>query len=412
MDSIRNFLRRPKSFSGAPGRVEGADEESNAASRARSLNTGTTATQKVLGSPMGKRRRAKSMSCIDNKSMLLPSIINMPLEDAALYTDPNNKVPDLVKQCINFLNQHGLDTKGIFRVSGNKKRILEYFEQYDNDYLSNCRDVDVLNRKAIVKRSLFEDAEGQPTAFAHDVAGVFQYYLRTMREPLIPADMGPYLSRYLEALRGRKGNQSVVKLDKVELVAMHTILDKLPEVNMNTLKLTIALLHNIFSNCAVNEMTPSNLGICVGISICRDACGSNQGDAKMAEIWIQNYREIFRCKIPPGPYTQEEAEGILSMMKLNETKQPPSPAQSPRPIKKSPSMTSFTSIFTGGRASVSPPTEEGSHPSEVTLNRSLSKLSARTIFSPLAGRSPKKASHTSDTVDIHATPLADGLSIP
>ena len=86
---------------------------------------------------------------------------------ADLIEDKMGSVPRVVVECLNAIRKKGLDTPGIFRISGSSKRMKE------------IRDIYMTGQQSI-------DWEKYTV---HDVAGTLKAYLRELPDELIPTDM-------------------------------------------------------------------------------------------------------------------------------------------------------------------------------------------------------------------------------
>lgn len=76
-------------------------------------------------------------------------------------------VPNILTECLNHLQTHGLNTLGIFRVSSSKKRVRQLREDFD------CGK----------ETKLGEDQ------CPHDVATLIKEYLRDLPDPLLCRDL-------------------------------------------------------------------------------------------------------------------------------------------------------------------------------------------------------------------------------
>lgn len=76
-------------------------------------------------------------------------------------------VPNILNECLNYLQSHGLNTLGIFRVSSSKKRVRQLREDFD------CGKESTLG----------------PDQCPHDVATLLKEYLRDLPDPLLCRDL-------------------------------------------------------------------------------------------------------------------------------------------------------------------------------------------------------------------------------
>lgn len=76
-------------------------------------------------------------------------------------------VPNILSECFNHIQSHGLNTLGIFRVSSSKKRVRQLREDFD------CGKESTLG----------------PDQCPHDVATLLKEYLRDLPDPLLCRDL-------------------------------------------------------------------------------------------------------------------------------------------------------------------------------------------------------------------------------
>nr|XP_042124776.1 rho GTPase-activating protein 4 isoform X5 [Peromyscus maniculatus bairdii] len=142
-------------------------------------------------------------------------------------------VPAVVESCIRFINVHGLQHEGIFRVSGAQARISEIrdaFERGEDPLKEGCT--------------------------AHDldsVAGVLKLYFRSLEPPLFPLDMFNELlaSAELEAVG-----------ERVEPVSQ--LLSRLPRPVLVVLRYLFTFLNHLTQYSDENMMDSYNLAVCFG----------------------------------------------------------------------------------------------------------------------------------------------------
>ncbi|XP_053331198.1 rho GTPase-activating protein 5 [Spea bombifrons] len=153
-----------------------------------------------------------------------------PLQDLVSADKP---VPVFVKKCIDFIEETGLNTEGLYRVSGYKTDQDNIQKQFDQDNNLNLASMEV-NVNA--------------------VAGALKAFFADLPAPLIPYSLHPDL---LEASRIQ---------DKMErLQVLKYILRNLRQnyvVNYEVLKFVITHLNRVSQHNKTNLMTADNLSIC------------------------------------------------------------------------------------------------------------------------------------------------------
>ncbi|XP_058027218.1 rho GTPase-activating protein 4 [Ahaetulla prasina] len=169
-------------------------------------------------------------------------------------------VPLVVESCIRFINLHGLQHEGIFRVPGSQAQVAEI-------------------------RNAFEKGE-DPLADSyvqHDldsVAGVLKLYFRGLEKPLFPYDIVPELlaTAHLEPLA-----------DRISL--LRALISQLPSVVLVVLRYLFAFLNHLSQYSDENMMDPHNLAVCFGPTLVTVPAGQ---DAVSVQPHIN---EVVKCLI-------------------------------------------------------------------------------------------------------------------
>ncbi|XP_007420567.1 rho GTPase-activating protein 4 [Python bivittatus] len=169
-------------------------------------------------------------------------------------------VPLVVESCIRFINLHGLQHEGIFRVPGSQAQVAEI-------------------------RNAFEKGE-DPLAdsyMQHDldsVAGVLKLYFRGLEKPLFPYDIVPDLlaTAHLESLAERISH-------------LRTLISQLPPAVLVVLRYLFAFLNHLSQYSDENMMDPHNLAVCFGPTLVMVPAGQ---DAVSVQPHIN---EVVKCLI-------------------------------------------------------------------------------------------------------------------
>uniref|UniRef100_A0A6B2L132 Rho-GAP domain-containing protein n=1 Tax=Arcella intermedia TaxID=1963864 RepID=A0A6B2L132_9EUKA len=130
-------------------------------------------------------------------------------------------------QCISFLEKHGLETEGVFRVSPSAEVVQEL-----------CRGLD--SGGSLV----FDDK-----LTVHEVAGLIKRYFSELPNRLLS-------SQYSSSFKKTDTDEQI--LSKIS-----TMYDELPELNKIVLFKILALLQTISEHSEKNKMTPKNLSVCM-----------------------------------------------------------------------------------------------------------------------------------------------------
>jgi Rho GTPase-activating protein 1 len=155
-------------------------------------------------------------------------IFGVKLEEVMLHPlNKDKKVPFIVEKALLYVEQHGLQTEGIFRLSGNSNKIQEMKKLIDKG----------------------QDVKFSDEFEAHAIAGLLKLYFRELPDPLFTFA----LYNDIVACHAEGDDDKCLEL-------LRGVLAKLPEVNRLTLKRLMYTLE-IIAGSAVTKMTPVNLSI-------------------------------------------------------------------------------------------------------------------------------------------------------
>ncbi|KAG8244308.1 hypothetical protein J6590_026147 [Homalodisca vitripennis] len=147
-----------------------------------------------------------------------------------LAQSDSNAVPIILEKCVQFVEEEGLDSEGIYRVPGNRAHVELLFQKFDEDQNVDITSLDIpVNAVATALKDFF--SKRLPPLFTED------------------------LMSDLEALS--------VKSDKnCRPVELRSLLKKLPPVNFEVLKFVFHHFVRVSENCKLNSMDSKNLAIC------------------------------------------------------------------------------------------------------------------------------------------------------
>lgn len=191
------------------------------------------------------------------------------------------QVPRVVERCCSYIEAHGLQTVGIFRVGSSKKRVRQLREDFD----------------------LGVDVQLDEEQSVHDVSALLKEFLRDMPDPLLSRELYPAFL-HANLLRGAE-----------QLQFLQQLLYLLPPCNCDTLLRLLTLLHTVQSyaqdaigtngeEIAGNKMTAANLAVIFGPNLLQKEKGGDLSPLTMGIedssaiinvtlVLIQNYRRLF-----------------------------------------------------------------------------------------------------------------------
>ncbi|KAI9636893.1 putative GTPase activating protein [Dioszegia hungarica] len=181
------------------------------------------------------------------------------------------EVPRVVELCAKAIEAYGIDSMGIYRLSGTSSRVQALKRALDTD-LDNT---DVMS--------------DEWSADINVVSGALKLWFRELPEPLLT--YGLY-HQFIEAARYEN--------DRLRHIRLHEQVNELPDPNYATLKFFMAHLDRIRNRESSNQMTVSNLSIVFGPTLLGappEEGGLNlehmSFQCKAIETILEKYHEIF-----------------------------------------------------------------------------------------------------------------------
>ncbi|KAF9116368.1 hypothetical protein BGX27_003051 [Mortierella sp. AM989] len=199
-------------------------------------------------------------------------------------------LPEVVVKCTQAIERFGMDTKGIYRVSGITSATNRLRSAFDRD----CSAVDLSS----------EENCGD----INSVASVLKSWFRELPEPLLTRKLYP---EFIKAVS--------IEDPALQLMNLHQVTNQLPDPNYATLKFLMCHLNRVQMNQGVNMMGPSNLGLIFGPTLTSTSGGSDAVhdladmglQCRVIETLLTNYGAIF-------DFDDEEEEGMHQSMEFSE----------------------------------------------------------------------------------------------
>ncbi|WVQ93029.1 hypothetical protein IAU59_000092 [Kwoniella sp. CBS 9459] len=196
------------------------------------------------------------------------------------------EVPRVVEKCAQAIEAYGLQSMGIYRLSGTTSRVQALKNALDRD----IDNVDVLS--------------DEWSADINVVSGALKLWFRELPEPLLT--YGLYNS-FIEAARYDN--------DRLRHIRLHEQVNELPDPNYATLKFFMGHLDRVRRNESVNQMSVSNLSIVFGPTLLGappEEGGLNlehmSFQCKAIETILEKYSEIFVEEEDSGHGGEDPAE--------------------------------------------------------------------------------------------------------
>ncbi|KAG0169217.1 hypothetical protein DFQ30_003852 [Apophysomyces sp. BC1015] len=191
------------------------------------------------------------------------------------------EVPLFMKKCTEAVEAYGLNTAGIYRVSGTNTQIQKLKSAFDRD----CRNVNIHAEENI--------------SDINNITGLLKLWFRELPDPLFPTSM------YKHFLNAAK-----IEDDRMRVLGLHTVINDLPDANYASLKYFMCHLDKVQQNQRYNKMGAANLATIFGLTLMGNDGDSQfnlaglsaqdaqrlvdtQWQVRVVQTILENYRLIF-----------------------------------------------------------------------------------------------------------------------
>ncbi|XP_048406393.1 rho GTPase-activating protein 40 isoform X3 [Stegostoma tigrinum] len=172
-----------------------------------------------------KRHKTVKTKAYDNKIFGVP-LTHLIENDQKI--DPNTKVPLFLKELLSWLEENGLETEGMLRISGSVARIKNLQKELDANFYHKCFDWKNVHQ--------------------NDLAGLLKMFIRELPCPLLTAE-------YVTAFAAVKDIS-----DQIQMIhALNLLVVILPEAYRATLKLLLEFLRKVIDKEKKNKMNLWNV---------------------------------------------------------------------------------------------------------------------------------------------------------
>ncbi|XP_069042601.1 rho GTPase-activating protein 15 isoform X3 [Lepisosteus oculatus] len=211
------------------------------------------------------------LQALQEKGLIKEQVFGCRLD--ALCEREKSSVPKFVRLCAEAVEKRGLETDGIYRVSGNLAVIQKLRFKVDHEEKLNLDD------------SEWEDI--------HVITGALKMFFRELPEPLIPYS---FFNDFVETVKIPD------YMEKVE--RMKCLVKKLPPPNHDTLNYILQHLKRVMEQSDINRMTTQNIGIVFGPTLMRPERDNSNIAINMVyqnqvvELILSEYSQIFGPERP------------------------------------------------------------------------------------------------------------------
>ncbi|KAG2186724.1 hypothetical protein INT44_002950 [Umbelopsis vinacea] len=212
------------------------------------------------------------------KSVLNPNPV-FGVDLAILMDRDREEVPVILRKCAEAVETYGLNTVGIYRVSGTNTQIQKLKGAFDRD----CRNVNL-------------NAE-ENVSDINNITSVLKLWFRELPDPLFPR------AAYQHFLNAAK-----IDDERMRVLGLHSIINDLPDANYATLKFMMNHLDRVQQSQRHNKMGISNLATIFGLTLMGNDTPSvapiniqaeslklaeTQWQVRVVQTILENYRVIF-----------------------------------------------------------------------------------------------------------------------
>uniref|UniRef100_A0AAY4AUW4 Rho GTPase activating protein 9 n=1 Tax=Denticeps clupeoides TaxID=299321 RepID=A0AAY4AUW4_9TELE len=205
------------------------------------------------------------LQTLQEKGLIKDQVFGCRLE--TLCEREKSTVPRFVRMCADAVERRGLETDGIYRVSGNLAVIqkLRFAVNHERAVTTDGR---YLFPEELVQEEKL-NLDSPEWEDIHVVSGALKLFFRELPEPLVPygvfSDLMETISDplILTICLSEISNY----LDKVD--RMKSLLQRMPPPNHDTMRFMFRHLKRVMEHCDSNRMTTQNIGIVFGPTLMR-----------------------------------------------------------------------------------------------------------------------------------------------
>ncbi|XP_032405843.1 LOW QUALITY PROTEIN: rho GTPase-activating protein 9 [Xiphophorus hellerii] len=224
------------------------------------------------------------LQALQEKGLIKDQVFGCRLE--MLCERERTTVPRFVRLCTEAVEKRGLDTDGIYRVSGNLAVIqkLRFLVDHERALTTDGRfmfPADLVQEEKLnLDESEWEDV--------HVVTGALKLFFRELPEPLVPYGF------FTDIVETVKMTDHMDKVDRLKCLVLN-----MPPPNHDTLEFMCRHLRRVLEQSDTNRMTTQNIGIVFGPTLMRPECDNGNMAVNMiyqnqaVELILSEFDHIF-----------------------------------------------------------------------------------------------------------------------
>ncbi|XP_060724156.1 rho GTPase-activating protein 15 isoform X1 [Tachysurus vachellii] len=276
---------------------QSGDEEENRTghkpSLPRSISNLETSERKRVKSRLRKLiLRRPPIQALQEKGLIKDQVFGCSLE--LLCEREKSTVPRFVRNCIETVEKKGLETDGIYRVSGNLA-IIQKLRFAVNHERAVSTDGRYLFPEDLVPVE-HVDLEDPQWEDIHVITGALKLFFRELPEPLVPFGV---FQDFVDAV---KLSDYMDKVDRLKVLIV-----SLPSPNHNTMKHMFQHLKRVMEHSDCNRMTMQNIGIVFGPTLmrpqndCANMAFNMVYQNQAVELILSEFNQIFGSDSSTSP---------------------------------------------------------------------------------------------------------------
>ncbi|XP_058486907.1 rho GTPase-activating protein 9 isoform X3 [Solea solea] len=266
------------------------DEEDRRTSLPRSSSNLENTERKRVKSRLKKLiMRRPPLQALQEKGLIKDQVFGCCLE--MLCNREKSTVPRFVRLCTEAVESRGLETDGIYRVSGNLAVIqkLRYLVNHERAVTTDGR---YMFPAELVQEEKLNLGDGEWEDI-HVITGALKLFFRELPEPLVPYGF------FTDIVETAKMSDYMDKVDRLKCLVLN-----MPPPNHDTLLFMCRHLRRVLEHSDSNRMTTQNIGIVFGPTLMRPEQDNGNMAVNMVyqnqavELILSEFDHIFGTRGP------------------------------------------------------------------------------------------------------------------
>lgn len=201
-----------------------------------------------------------------------------------LHEQTTRRIPLILEECCGWLRTKAMKEPGLFRTSGNTDKCTELLKAFETN---NFRGVDKI-----------------PGCGPHEVAALVKLFLRTLTDPLIPANLVPEFIK--------------LELDPPPIDAVRTLMDQMPKSHSETFVWFLSFLRELSANSIDNGLSLNTLAVTFAPLIMRaPSILDPSAGIPVLQMLLVNYVDFWppastTSSAPPSLKKMRSSHGLLT----------------------------------------------------------------------------------------------------